>query len=91
MKAIDQQSNEIRIGVAYKFIFGQPGNDTTTLVVTGINDDGTVDTYDVHFKMPVNKIRGDQLWRPLIHKWEAHPTCVKAVTEYAGASALNLE
>lgn len=91
IKIIDQQGNEVRVGIAYRFSFGGPGPDVTTLVVTGINDEGTVDTYDVLFRMPVTKVKGDSLWRPLKHTWDAHPDDKKAVIDYAGESALSLE
>jgi len=86
----DQQGNDIRIGVAYQFVFGMPGPDITCLVVEGINDDGTVQCYDVHFKMALESIKTDRLWRPLKHTWAAWPGDVKAVTEYVGAQALDL-
>ena len=88
---LDQQNNAIRIGVAYQFIFGMPGPDVTCLVVEGFNDDdGTVQCYDVHFKMRLESVKPDRLWRPLKHTWAAWPGDVKAVTEYVGAQALDL-
>jgi len=87
---LDQQNNEIRIGVAYQFIFGMPGPDVTCLVVEGFNEDGTVQCYDVHFKMRLESVKPDRLWRPLKHTWAAWPGDVKAVTEYVGAQALDL-
>lgn len=87
----DQQGNEIKIGVAYQYVFGMPGPDVTCLVVENINEDGTVNTYDVSFKMKVDKVRPDELWRPLKHTWSAWSTWAKEVTEYCGAQALDLD
>ena len=87
---LDQQGNPIKLGVAYQFIFGMPGPDITCLVVEGLNEDGTVQGYDVHFKMRLESVKPDQLWRPLKHTWSAWPGDVKAVTQYAGPRALDL-
>lgn len=84
----DQQGNTIKIGVAYQFMFGH--GDRTTLVVESINEDGTLNTYDVFFKMAVVIKKPDSLWRPLKHTWAAWPQDVEAVTAYAGAAALDL-
>lgn len=91
MEVLDQQGNKVRVGVAYRFVIGMPGPDTTALVVTGINEDGTVNTYDPQFKMRVDDIKPDLLWRPLKHTWDAHPGDKKAVIAYAGENAISLE
>lgn len=87
---LDQQDNKIRIGVAYQFICGMPGPDVTCLVAEGINSDGTIQCYDVHFQMRLESVKPDRLWRPLKHTWAAWPADVKAVTEYVGPQALDL-
>lgn len=87
---LDQQNNEIRIGVAYQFVFAMPGPDITCLVVEAFNQDGTVQCYDVHFKMSIKSVKPDRLWRPLKYTWAAWPDDVKAVTEYIGSQALDL-
>lgn len=86
----DQQGNEIKIGVAYQYVFAMPGPDVTCLVVQSVNEDGTVNTYDVSFKMKVDNVRPEELWRPLKHTWSAWSTWTKEVTEYFGAQALDL-
>jgi len=91
MKILDNQGNEIRSGIAYKFIFGHPGPDVTTVVVDEVREDGTVSAYDVLFKMRIESIKADQLWRPIKHKWDSYPQDRDAVIAYAGSSALSLE
>lgn len=90
MSCIDKQGNEVRVGVAYQFVFAMPGPDITCLVVESINEDGTVNCYDVHFKMKVENVQPDELWRPIKHTWSAWPGDVKAVTDCVGAQALDL-
>lgn len=86
----DRQGNEIKIGVAYQYVFGMPGPDVTCLIVESINEDGTVNTYDVSFKMKVDNVKPEELWRPLKHTWDAWSTWKKEVIEYCGAQALDL-
>lgn len=69
-------------------MFGQ--GDRTTLVVKSIDSDGTVNTYDVFFKMDVKIKNSEWLWRPLKHTWGVWTQDSEAVIAYAGESALDL-
>ncbi len=86
---IDQQGFKIKVGVAYLFAYGAPGPDVTALVVESLNEDGTVNTWDVNFKMKVGNIKPDRLWRPLKFRWDGKSER-SAIIAYAGASALDL-
>lgn len=88
---LDQQGNEVKIGVAYQWIFAMPGPDVTCLVVESENPDGTLECYDVLFKLKISSVRPETLWRPLKRTWAAWPAEAKAVAEYCGPDALNLE
>jgi hypothetical protein len=86
---IDQQGFKIKTGVAYLFRFSSPGPDVTALVVESLNEDGTVNTWDVNFKMKVDNVKPDRLWRPLQFTW-GNRSDRSAVIAYAGSSALDL-
>lgn len=86
---IDQQGFKIKTGVAYLFNFGSPGPDVTALVVESLNEDGAVSTWDVIFKIKVENINPDRLWRPLKFTWEDRSDR-SAIITYAGLSALDL-
>lgn len=88
MECIDQQGFNIKIGVAYQFMFGH--GDRTTLVVESIEESGIIHAYDVFFHMKVEIKSGNLLWRPLKHTWSSWPQDTKAVIDYAGESALDL-
>lgn len=87
---IDQQGNKIRVGIAYQFVFAMPGPDVTCLIAEGLNEDGTIQCYDVHFKMRLKSVEPNRLWRPLKHTWSRWPADIEAVTQYVGAQALDL-
>lgn len=87
---LDRQGFRVRVGVAYLFVFAQPGNDTTAIVIESLNDDGTVSGYDVNFKFSVENLRTEKLWRPLKHSWNRFGE-KGSIIEYAGESALSLE
>lgn len=86
---LDGQGNKVRVGVAYKYCCGH--GDITTIVVEDAREDGTASGYDVEFKMALDSIKTSMLWRPLMHKWDAHPGSRDAVIDYAGESALSLD
>lgn len=87
---IDQQGSPIKIGVAYQFICGMPGPDVTCLIVESMNEDGTVNTWDLDYCMKVNNVKPDRLWRPLKHTWAAWGSWAKAAVDYAGPASLDL-
>lgn len=87
---LDQQGSKVKVGVAYLFIFAWPGPDVTCLIAESINDDGTVNCYDVHFKTKVENIQADSLWRPLKRTWIRRPADIRAITAYLLAQALDL-
>ena len=86
---IDQQGSRIKVGVAYLFVFGMPGPDTTAIVIEDFHPDGTVSGWDVSFKFKVENIKPDRLWRPLKYKWDQKGER-SAIIAYAGESALDL-
>jgi hypothetical protein len=59
----NSSSNIIKVGDAYRFVFGGPGADVTVLIVTRIKNE-RVDAYDVNFKIFVHDIEIDKLWQP---------------------------
>lgn len=89
MEYIDQQGFNIKVGVAYLFVFAMPGPDVTAIVIEELNEDGTVSGWDVNFKFKVDNIKTDRLWRPLKYTWEGKGDKL-AIIEYAGESALDL-
>lgn len=86
---IDQQGFQIKLKVAYQFIFGMPGPDVTSIVIESLNEDGTVSGWDVNFKFMVENIKPDKLWRPSKYKWDGKGER-DAIIAYAGESALDL-
>ena len=88
IQCIDQQGSKVKVGVAYQVSFAF--KEVTCVVVEAINEDGSVNCYDVHFKMKVENVHPGTLWRPLKHTWEMWPADVDRVTEYVGAQALDL-
>jgi hypothetical protein len=89
MEYVDQQGFNIKLGVAYLFVFAMPGPDVTAIVIDEFHEDGTVSGWDVNFKFKVDKIAPDRLWRPLKYKWDDKGE-KQAIIEYAGESALDL-
>lgn len=87
---LDEQGHKVKLGVAYLYIFAMPGPDTTCLIVESMNEDGTVNCYDVLFKMKVENIQTGKLWRPLKHTWSRRPGELRAITDYLLAQALDL-
>lgn len=90
MNCLDMQGNPVRVGVAYQWAFAMPGPDVTCLVVEEDNGDGTFECYDVIFKFKVSKVKGKDLWRPLKHTWSTWTQESKAVIDYIGEQALDL-
>lgn len=90
MSKIDQQGNEVRVGIAYQFVYGMPGPDVTTLVVTKIEGD-EIEAFDVIFGFERLIVKADQLWRPLKHTWEAWKQDKELIIKHFGSSALSLE
>lgn len=89
MKYIDQQGFDIKLGVAYLFVFAMPGPDCTAFIVEGFNEDGTLTGYDPVFKHKIEDMKPSKLWRPLKYTWEGK--CEKQyIIVYASESALDL-
>lgn len=86
---IDQQGYKIKIGVAYRFVFGMPGPDVTSVIVESFNDDGSVNVFDPSFKIKAENLGSGRFWRPLMRGWD-DISDRKAIVEYAGESALDL-
>lgn len=64
MKLIDMQGNPIEMNSAYKYVFAQPGNDTTVLITKQVTDDKQVKCYDVCFGFEV-VVEPEKLFKPL--------------------------
>jgi hypothetical protein len=88
--SVDAQGNKVKVGVAYMYVFAMPGPNITCVIAESINADGTVNAYDLLFKMGVQSITPDKLWRPLKNTWSAWPEYSKAAIEYAGQQSLDL-
>ena len=86
---IDQQGYKIKIGVAYRFVFGMPGPDVTSVIIESFNDDGSVNVFDPSFKIKAENLGSGRFWRPLMRGWD-DISDRKAIVEYAGESALDL-
>lgn len=86
---IDQQGYKIKIGVAYRFVFGMPGPDVTSVIVESFNDDGSINVFDPSFKIKAENLGSGRFWRPLMRGWD-DISDRKAIVEYAGESALDL-
>lgn len=79
---IDGQGNEVVINGSYKYVFAMPGPDVTILIVRSFNDDGTVNCFDVQFKMEVNSVKTKELFRPLRFPWEPYEESL--IKQYGG-------
>lgn len=55
---------EVKVGDVVEFIFGQPGNDATYILVESIDGD-TIKGYDLCFEMPIDI--------PLSRAWKIDP------------------
>lgn len=65
----DGQGNPIVVNMAYKFVFAMPGPDITIVIVKEINNDGTVNCFDVFFKLNLQKLKPKELFRPIRYPW----------------------
>ena len=86
----DNQNNEIKVGVAYQYVFAMPGPDVTCVIVKSLNDDGTVEVFDVLFCLHLT-VKGEQLFRPIKHGWDAWKEMSNAVVKYGGELDLSVE
>lgn len=86
----DQQGYEVELNRGYQFVFGGPGPDITCVIVKKINEDGTVGVFDPIFNYSFD-VNPQELWRPLMHTWEAWPDFKKAILERGGSLDLTVE
>lgn len=86
----DSQNNDIKIGVAYQYAFAWPGPDVSCVIVNRINDDGTVDAYDVLFQHDIC-LKGKELSRPIIHSWDSWGYLRDAVIKHGGMLDLSVD
>jgi hypothetical protein len=77
----DGQGNPVVLNGAYKYIFAQPGNDTTVIIVKRINEDGTLTCFDVCFNFEIN-IDAEKLFKPL--KFGFHPSELAEIKNHGG-------
>ncbi|OYF73413.1 hypothetical protein CI612_27285 [Klebsiella quasipneumoniae subsp. similipneumoniae] len=85
----DKQNNEIKVGVAYQYAFAMPGPDVSCVIVKSLNDDGTVEVFDVLFCRHLI-VKGEQLLRPLKHGWDAWKEMSDAAVKYGGSLDLSV-
>ena len=74
---LDGQGNPIDIGLSYKF-----GRDQYVVIVKSINDDGSVNAFDVLFEFDVKNIDPSGLFRPKIAPF--YDTDVEAIIKFGG-------
>lgn len=74
---LDGQGNPVEVGLSYKF-----GRDQYVVIVKSINDDGSVNVFDVLFEFDVKKIDSSWLYRPKIAPF--YDTDVEAIIKFGG-------
>ncbi|HAV1627209.1 TPA: hypothetical protein JG862_000837 [Enterobacter hormaechei subsp. steigerwaltii] len=86
----DNQNNEIKVGVAYQYVFAMPGQDVTCVIVKRLNYDGSVKVFDVMFRRHIT-VKGGQLFRPIKHGWGSWKEMRDAAVKYGGLLDLSVD
>lgn len=86
----DRQGNEIKLNVAYQYIFAMPGPDVSCVIVKSLNDDGTVGAFDPVFNFNIS-VKPEELLRPLNHTWEAWPSFKEEILKHGGSLDLTVD
>lgn len=81
MKLIDKQGNPIEMNSAYKYVFAQPGSDTTILITKELMPDNQVRCYDINFKFEIC-VEAGSLFKPLKYGFDDYE--MKPIDEVLG-------
>lgn len=74
---LDGQGNPVEVGLSYRF-----GYDQYVVIVKSINDDGSVNVFDVLFEFDEEKIDPNWLFRP--KRAPFYDRDVKAIIKFGG-------